>query len=127
MGSRDKRTEARPGLWEKIGIPVKTRGDLPFSSELPRRLKRSVTIRLDSDLYAWFQLSGRGYQTRINAVLRAFMESRSAVRGSTTHGVFQTAGTNRSRTTRESETPLPKRRSRGRRPANPDLQRRVNR
>ncbi|MGQ0676007.1 MAG: BrnA antitoxin family protein [Rhodospirillales bacterium] len=37
--------------------------------------KESVTIRLDRDLLAWFRKQGRGYQTKINAVLRAFVES----------------------------------------------------
>jgi len=37
--------------------------------------KESVTIRLDRDLLQWFRRQGRGYQTRINAVLRAFKEA----------------------------------------------------
>jgi len=32
-----------------------------------------VTLRLDSDLLAWFQRAGRGYQTRINRALRKVM------------------------------------------------------
>jgi len=40
----------------------------------PRR-KDAVSIRLDQDLIAWFKRRGRGYQTRINAVLRAYMEA----------------------------------------------------
>lgn len=42
---------------------------------LPPR-KRDVHIRLDEDVVDWFRAQGRGYQTRINAVLRAFVESR---------------------------------------------------
>jgi uncharacterized protein (DUF4415 family) len=42
---------------------------------LPPR-KRDVHIRLDADVVDWFRGQGRGYQTRINAVLRAFVESR---------------------------------------------------
>ncbi len=38
--------------------------------------KEPVTLRLDRDVLAWFRGRGRGYQTRINAVLRAFMEAR---------------------------------------------------
>lgn len=34
--------------------------------------KEVVTMRLDSDLLAWFRRQ-RGYQTRINAILRAYM------------------------------------------------------
>ena len=37
--------------------------------------KAPVTLRLDRDIIAWFKLRGRGYQTRINAVLRAFVEA----------------------------------------------------
>ena len=37
--------------------------------------KEPVTLRLDRDILAWFKLRGRGYQTRINAVLRAFVEA----------------------------------------------------
>jgi uncharacterized protein (DUF4415 family) len=35
--------------------------------------KTSTTIRLDADVLAWFRSQGRGYQTRINAVLRREM------------------------------------------------------
>ncbi len=41
---------------------------------LPER-KRSVSLRLDPDVLNWFRHQGRGYQTRINAVLRLFMEA----------------------------------------------------
>lgn len=37
--------------------------------------KQQVTVRLDRDVLAFFKQGGRGYQTRINAVLRAFMEA----------------------------------------------------
>ncbi len=37
--------------------------------------KERLTIRLDSDIVDWFKIRGRGYQTRINAVLRAFVNA----------------------------------------------------
>ncbi|WP_420820780.1 BrnA antitoxin family protein [Seongchinamella unica] len=37
--------------------------------------KKSVTIRLDADVLAWMKAQGRGYQSRINAVLRACYEA----------------------------------------------------
>ncbi len=43
---------------------------------LPRR-KAHTTLRLDADLLDWFRAQGRGYQTRINAVLRGYFEQRS--------------------------------------------------
>jgi uncharacterized protein (DUF4415 family) len=40
---------------------------------MPRR-KETVTMRLDADLLHWSR-SERGYQTRINAILRAYMNA----------------------------------------------------
>ena len=37
-------------------------------------IKKSVTIRLDADVLEWFRNQGPGYQTRINLLLRRFME-----------------------------------------------------
>ena len=37
--------------------------------------KRSISLRIDADVLAWFQEQGRGYQTRMNAVLRAFRDA----------------------------------------------------
>ena len=37
--------------------------------------KQAISLRLDDDLLAWFKAQGRGYQTRINAVLRHYMEN----------------------------------------------------
>jgi uncharacterized protein (DUF4415 family) len=42
--------------------------------------KAMVTLRLDPDVLAWFKQGGRGYQTRINAVLRAFVEAHAPAR-----------------------------------------------
>jgi len=38
-------------------------------------VKKQLTIRLDVDVLAWLQRDGRGYQTRINRILRVVMES----------------------------------------------------
>jgi uncharacterized protein (DUF4415 family) len=38
--------------------------------------KKQLTIRLDADVLAWLKSHGRGYQTRINRILRVVMESR---------------------------------------------------
>jgi uncharacterized protein (DUF4415 family) len=35
--------------------------------------KEQLTIRLDSDVLEWYKKQGPGYQTRINALLRAYM------------------------------------------------------
>lgn len=38
--------------------------------------KKPVTLRVDADVLDWFKSLGKGYQTKINAVLRRFKESR---------------------------------------------------
>ena len=40
----------------------------------PRR-KQPVNLRIDSDIIDWFRRGGSGYQTRMNAVLRAFVDA----------------------------------------------------
>jgi len=37
--------------------------------------KTRITIRIDTDLYKWFTSQGAGYQTRMNAVLRSYMDA----------------------------------------------------
>ena len=39
--------------------------------------KKAVSIRLDQDVLTWFRRQGRGYQTRMNAVLRTYMQAHS--------------------------------------------------
>jgi uncharacterized protein (DUF4415 family) len=38
-----------------------------------RPVKRQLTVRLDADVVAWLRMQGKGYQTRINRLLRAAM------------------------------------------------------
>jgi uncharacterized protein (DUF4415 family) len=37
--------------------------------------KTSVHLRLDSDVVEWFKANGKGHLTRMNAVLRAYVEA----------------------------------------------------
>ncbi|MGO9171603.1 MAG: BrnA antitoxin family protein [Rhodomicrobium sp.] len=39
-----------------------------------RPIKKPLSLRLDADIVDWFQRQGAGYQTRINAVLREYVE-----------------------------------------------------
>ena len=41
--------------------------------------KQGIHIRIDSDVLDWFRAHGPGYQTRINAVLRAFVRARECL------------------------------------------------
>jgi uncharacterized protein (DUF4415 family) len=40
--------------------------------------KQAISIRLDQDLIEFFKAQGPGYQRRINAVLRSFMQERKS-------------------------------------------------
>ena len=73
--SENRYTDAPRGIAAEIENSVRIPDDFPSPEELRRELKRTVTLRLDPDVYEWFRLPGAGYQTRINAVLRAYMES----------------------------------------------------
>jgi uncharacterized protein (DUF4415 family) len=56
--------EAHPtdaAFWKKARVVIPT-------------AKQSITIRLDADLLDWLRKQ-KGYQTRINAVLRTYMEA----------------------------------------------------
>lgn len=51
--------------------------DDAFFSQAQLRVpaKQTMTIRLDSDVLAWFKEQGAGYQTRINQLLRQDMQA----------------------------------------------------
>lgn len=65
----------------------RSRADAPAGPELgadfwrqarlvmPAGPKEQLTVRLDADVVQWFKKQGKGYQTRMNAVLRAFYET----------------------------------------------------
>ncbi len=36
--------------------------------------KAAISLRVDPEVLDWFKVQGPGYQTRMNAVLRAYME-----------------------------------------------------
>ena len=41
----------------------------------PRDPKEQLTIRFDADVVNWFRARGKGYQTHMNAVLRAYVDA----------------------------------------------------
>lgn len=48
--------------------------------ELRVPAKQPVTLRIDEDVLVWFKAQGKGYQTRINKLLRQYMESQATKR-----------------------------------------------
>ncbi|OHB63236.1 MAG: 3-oxoacyl-ACP synthase [Planctomycetes bacterium RBG_13_62_9] len=78
---RESRTK-----WRKLAtLPDKAinTSDIPrldedFFREAQVRLpkpKQLVSIRIDSDVLDWFKRQGKGYQTKMNAVLRAYVHA----------------------------------------------------
>ena len=45
--------------------------------------KDAVKLRIDRDVLEWFRQTGKGYQTRMNNVLRAFVKSHHPLAGET--------------------------------------------
>ena len=80
-------TEAKKNLAkEKIeelkalnGRPIDT-SDIPELTkadflEMYHPIKKPLSIRLDSDIIAWLKSYGKGYQSRINTILRQAMDT----------------------------------------------------
>lgn len=45
--------------------------------------KQAISLRVDPDVLEWFRAQGGGWQTRMNAVLKAYKEAASRPRGLT--------------------------------------------
>ena len=79
-------TEARRKKLKALAAQPDAAIDLTEIPELPesfwknavphpfyRPLKQQLTVRLDADVVAWLKQQGKGYQTRLNQVLREVM------------------------------------------------------
>lgn len=44
---------------------------------VPPVIKEPISLRVDADVLTWFRLQGPRYQSRMNAVLRAYMEAKA--------------------------------------------------
>lgn len=66
------------GRWKTVDeMPLlKALQNNPKARAMYAPRKKSVTTMIDEDVIAWLKRSGRGYQTRLNAILRqAMMDS----------------------------------------------------
>ena len=61
QGEAGKATAKRQADWTNLKV------DWP-------QPKQAISLRIDQDILAWFRDRGPGYQTRMNAVLRAFVD-----------------------------------------------------
>jgi len=41
----------------------------------PVRPKEQLTLRIDAEVLAWFRSQGKGYQSKMNAILKAYKEA----------------------------------------------------
>lgn len=83
--SRKSRTDwARVDALRDVDIDFSDIPEIPpemFARAIVRRglkpvpRKAQLTLRIDSDVLEWFKKQGRGYQTKINTLLRAYMEA----------------------------------------------------
>ena len=44
-------------------------------SALLKEAKQQITLRIDAEVLEWFRSSGSGYQSRMNAVLKAYVQT----------------------------------------------------
>jgi uncharacterized protein (DUF4415 family) len=72
--------------WERLTTMPDTEIDISESPELGSSFfsnailrlpkpKRPVSVRLDDDVVQWFKGQGKGYQTKISAVLRLYIQA----------------------------------------------------
>lgn len=57
-------------------IPETDNWDAAAVGRFYRPVKQTVTIRLDADVVDWLKKEGKGYQTRVNKILRTAMEKK---------------------------------------------------
>jgi uncharacterized protein (DUF4415 family) len=72
------RAKPKPAAARRAAAPVEPSpvavDMLKLQVNWPHR-KQPVNLRIDSDIIEWFRRGGAGYQTRMNAVLRAFVDA----------------------------------------------------
>jgi uncharacterized protein (DUF4415 family) len=56
-----------PGFWDNAKVVMP-------------QTKQQITLRLDPDVIHWFKRTGRGYQSRMGAVLKSYVETKKAQR-----------------------------------------------
>jgi uncharacterized protein (DUF4415 family) len=62
---RKAREAVTAQLWDDASVVVPLR-------------KQAISLRVDEDVLAWFREHGPRYQSRMNAVLRSYMDAMSA-------------------------------------------------
>ena len=68
-----KALETRPARIQDGSALPPGGGKAAVRSEFYKPVKQAVSLRLDADVIAWLKRDGRGYQTRVNRLLRERM------------------------------------------------------
>jgi len=85
LQAKRARGETRSDRKKAAALPIRT-GAIPTTPWNPlighnriaiKRPKAHASLRLDADMLDWFKAQGRGYQTKINAILRSYYQSRA--------------------------------------------------
>ena len=59
--------------YSDIGEPTQALWENAVRGQFYRPIKKHASIRIDADILAWLKEPGKGYQTRLNAILREAM------------------------------------------------------
>ncbi|MEJ0015388.1 MAG: BrnA antitoxin family protein [Acetobacteraceae bacterium] len=78
MARASSKTAARSKA--KPGKPAAKRTDWTNLKVAWPQPKQAISLRIDQDILDWFRDGGPGYQTRMNAVLRAFVDAQHGKR-----------------------------------------------
>ena len=73
---RDPRTDIAVLRVEEKNLPYLPLGDSDAVLIVPPK-KQAISIRVDEDVLNFFKKEGDGYQRRINAVLRSYMQQKA--------------------------------------------------
>ncbi len=73
----DRAAKMNPSVTTPDDAPEPVRMDWITTKVPTPRRKARASLRIDADVLDWFRAQGRGYQTRINAILRSYFEQRT--------------------------------------------------
>jgi len=59
--------------YSDIGEPAQALWENAVRGQFYRPVKKHASVRIDADILAWLKEPGKGYQTRLNAILREAM------------------------------------------------------
>jgi uncharacterized protein (DUF4415 family) len=73
-------TEEQIEIWSRTDVDHPGLDDAFWLKlDAPPPPKKAISIKLDADVLDWFKKRGKGYQTRINRILRRYVEANGNV------------------------------------------------